>query len=345
MTFAECPVGSLPKDAVEDGRPGASWRSSDIEATFNLPGGMICPVHGGGHAISRREAPPPPPPELRRSCHERSKAKWDDSLDSYHYYASDTFPNDCYCSPNEKAFRPGYGWAEPGKGWTRNPRRPTSHRLRPDAREKTRTTNEAGKGDKTRGEQCRRPSVWDTQWAISYLSRDSDIPRQRASLHSTAEARVERHECQQGSRAAPPGSFKYYSTGYRRQNGGHLAETHTMQHVGCFDLTDKSKDACLYCCALQLETLSTTRYTRGLVTNFSLFWHVGGTSHVFQTCSFSTLPRNWTAVLASTTGGSESATANWQNRCGTKASQVVPFCVASFRANSRSTSSMSFIDD
>ncbi len=232
MTFAGYPVGSLPKDTAEGGRPGASWRSSDIEATFNLPRGMICPVHGGGHAIPRREAPPPPPPELRRSCHERSKAKWDEARDAHHYDASDIFPNDCYCSSKERAFRPGYGWAEPGKGWTRNRRRPISHRLRPDVHEKTRTTkNVMGKGDKPPGDRCDGPSVWDTQWAMSYLSRDSDIPRQRNSLQTATEEKAERHECQQGSRAAPPGSFKC-STGSRRRNVGHLAETHAMKHVG-----------------------------------------------------------------------------------------------------------------
>ena len=234
MTFAGVyPVGPLPKDVAREGRPGASWRSSDIEATFTMPGSMICPVHGGGHSSSRRATPPPPPPaEIRRSCHERSKAKWENP-----YSTSGTCPDDCHCSPSDRAFPAGCRWAEPGKGWTRNPRHPTSHRLPPGSHERRRKSTLMGIGDNSR-KICHRSSVLDTQWAKSYLSTESDAPPTRNLLHRTAFENAERHECQQGPTMAPPGSN--CSAGSRRRDAGHLAEAQAIKHVG-FSLTDTDK--------------------------------------------------------------------------------------------------------
>lgn len=230
----------------------ASWRSSDIEATFPAPRIMTCPLHGE-RKTDPREAPPPPPPQLaavavhcgrRRNSvsttDERHRVEWDGPPKVY-YPVADTFTNDSYCLTNERAIPPGYGWAEPGKGWTRCTTRTRANRRSPDqggscyvlpcAPEDSRTWTVTGND----ASQCKvdEPFARDKAWAVSYLSREGDPSRQRRVLHSVAKERPKHRGCrQQESTPGQPRGVKD-SLGQRRRNAAQLAETHVMKHVSC----------------------------------------------------------------------------------------------------------------
>ncbi|CAM9271024.1 unnamed protein product, partial [Ectocarpus fasciculatus] len=247
----------------------ASWRSSDIEAVFTLQGVMDCPLHGGGH-LQPRGAPPLPPPQLtpravrgRRPCrdsvsvsHERRRPCRDCASKTYYNPATDAPTNsNSYCSTDKRPFSPGNGWAEPGKGWTRYSSRTRSNRspsADPGVCRKRGHTRRAfrevapsigtpvmdggrwhGPSDELQGVSKSTErldgSLLDTAWAMSYLSRESDVSREGTSLRKTQKKRAGRHTRQPTTNATRPENDEN-STGSRRRNAAHVAETYALKH-------------------------------------------------------------------------------------------------------------------
>ncbi|CAM9194916.1 unnamed protein product [Ectocarpus sp. 4 AP-2014] len=244
----------------------ASWRSSDIEAIFTLQGVMDCPLHGGGH-LKPRGALAPPPPQLtpgpvggrrpRRDSvsvsHERHRPCRECESKTY-YPATDAPTNSSYCLMDKRPLSPGNSWAEPGKGWTRYSSRTRSNRspsADPGVCRKRCHTRRAfrdvapaidapvldGRGwhDPSDELQSVRKSAerldgscgLDTAWAMSYLSRRSDVSREGTGLRKTQRKRAGRHTRQPTTNATRP---EKSCTGSRRQNVAHVAETHALKH-------------------------------------------------------------------------------------------------------------------
>lgn len=243
MTVVGRPGGYGHND--EDTNARRAWRSSELEETFTPPpGAMVCPLHGGGY-LDHRRAPPPPPPQLAavasRRCrsrnaavsqsHGRHQATRDEPPDVY-CSASQTCTNDGYYFTDERPFPLGYGWVEPGRGWTRS-HRPTSCRVPPsDAPKDVKKSPTLG-NDASR-DWFNTPSVRDTVWAMSYLSRESDLPRQQKVRRKLAKEQAGRHGYHHRPKMVPLREKGYHgSTASRRPNAACLAETHIMQHVSC----------------------------------------------------------------------------------------------------------------
>lgn len=239
MTVADYPGGYGHNDEDTNNDRRQAWQPSDLEETFTLPRGIVCPLHGGGYANHRR-APPPPPPQLaavaRRRCrsrnvavsqsHERHEATRDDPPDVC-LAAPESLSNDCHYSADERNFRLGYGWVEPGKGWTRS-HHPTSCRVPPHVSKDARKAAMFGKD--TLNDWFNTPSARDTAWAMSYLSREDGLPRQQRVRRNVAREHAGRRGCQHApKRSLARGDNN--STASRQPKAAYLAETHVMQNV------------------------------------------------------------------------------------------------------------------
>lgn len=234
----------VPTARITNNNKRRSWRSSDLEETFTIPGAMVCPLHGGRY-VDRRRAPPPPPPQLaaaaRRRCrcsrnaavsqfHDRHRATRDDSPEACRS-ASETLAYDCYYFTDDRPFPLGYGWVEPGKGWTRN-HRPTSGRAPPKTEKKPATL-----GKDTSRDWFNVPSARDAAWAMSYLSREDELPGQQKVRRNAAREYAGSRGCHDAAKMVPPRGYSSSnsSTAPRRPNAACLAETHIMRHVSCWD--------------------------------------------------------------------------------------------------------------
>lgn len=221
--------------------PGA-WRCSQLEAKSTLRGTMVCPLHGGGYADHRR-APPPPPPQLaavaRRRCrsrnavvsqpHEQHQATRNGPPDAY-CRATEAFTNDGCYPTNERAFPLGYGWVEPGKGWTRS-HRPIRCRVPHDAPKKIKKLATLGKD--TSRDWFNVPSAQDTEWAISYLSREDGMQRHQKARRKAAREHAGHRGCHHAPKMVPPRGSDG-SSASPRPSATCLAETQIMHHVSVY---------------------------------------------------------------------------------------------------------------
>lgn len=238
----------------------ASWRSSDIEATFSIPRNMICPLHGGRYIDSRGGLPPPPPQlaavatHRRRSrnksvstTNERHRGEWDEPFKA-HYPAAEAFTNQHLT--DERVFPPGYGWAEPGKGWTRcstrtrpNRRPPDqggSCRAPPDSLKDFRTSTVTGNDSSRSGVD--RPTSRDAIWAMSYLAREDEASWQRRIVRNVTKDKAKSQGCHQQEFVSGPPKGVKGSVASRRQNAAQLAETHVMKNVSYYRSGSRTHD-------------------------------------------------------------------------------------------------------